>query len=260
MPSCRYLIYQGEIANTGKKHWQGYVEFSKPVSRKKVQEVFKDPSAHCEVRLGTREQARDYCRDRTKQTFTEVYESGDWAAGGQGQRTDLQNSIQLVRENKEGAVARIATEQPETYVKYHNGLTKLDFVLNKGPEWRDIATCVLYGSPGGGKSKLARDYCRERNLSYYSLNTDRKEIWYDGYMGEPVLIIDDLDDSSFSKQTLKKVTDGHRYMLPIKGGFTWAHWVMVIITSEHHPSIWWQGSVSPSDGLWRRLTIIHNLD
>lgn len=255
---ARYLIYQGEVCpETKRQHLQGYAEFSKPVSRKVLQGLVGDNTCHCEVARGTREQARDYCKDRSKQTFTEVFESGNWESGGQGTRNDLEGATNYIKANR--PLRDVAQDMPTVYVKYHKGLKELDFILNEPPTWRTVSTSVFHGTPGSGKSKLARQLADDAKLSYYALNTDRKELWYDGYQGQPVLIIDDIDDSSISHKTLKKITDGHKYMVPVKGGFVWAKWTIVYITSEVHPSNWWGSTVDAKDGIWRRLTNIKKI-
>lgn len=238
-----------------------YIEFRAAVSRRKAQKVADDPTAHCEPRRGTRDEARAYCCDRTKKTSGPVVEEGNWDEGGQGARSDLKKVVETVKKTTSGAILACAENHPCEFIKYNNGIAKLDFLLNKGPVWRDITTYVYYGKPGVGKSKMARQFHDTKDGrvgGYYGLNTDRKELWYDGYQGESTLIVDDIDQTMVTLATVKKITDGHQYMIPIKNGFTWAKWTTVIITSEQHPREWW-GGVPAEDGLWRRLTHIKEI-
>lgn len=95
-PNVRYLIYQGEVCpQTKNKHFQGYVEFSKKTTLKKMKEILGENSAHIEFRQGTRDQAREYCsnlHDKKKNPediFQAPIEFGKWSSGGQGSRTDI---------------------------------------------------------------------------------------------------------------------------------------------------------------------------
>lgn len=235
----RYLIYQGEICpQTKKKHFQAYVEANKPVSWKRCKELF-DEKCHVEIRRGTRDQARDYCRDRSKETFTDVVEYGCWGAGGQGARNDIAQAVEIVKTTPKSCMQKLAETVPIQYVKYSRGLKELAFVLHRGPEWRDIRAEVCWGPAGMGKSRYYRNECKKEGLTYFSLDTD-KGLWFDGYDGEDVLIIDDPDFTHLSQAWLKKLTDGHRLRLPIKGGHTWAQWTWVFITSEVNPQSWYK--------------------
>jgi hypothetical protein len=54
----RYMIYQLELASTGTKHLQGYVEFHEPISFDDMISIFGE--FHFDKRRGSREQARAY--------------------------------------------------------------------------------------------------------------------------------------------------------------------------------------------------------
>lgn len=59
----RYLVYQQEICpETGRKHWQGYVEFKSQYGRKAVQLMLGVGECHLEVRRGTAREAAEYCK------------------------------------------------------------------------------------------------------------------------------------------------------------------------------------------------------
>lgn len=84
-PDVRYLIEGNEICpDTGRQHFQSYVEFHKKITIKKAQEILGLPNVHMEKRYGPRENARDYCKKDK-----DFLEEGSWEAGGRGARTDL---------------------------------------------------------------------------------------------------------------------------------------------------------------------------
>lgn len=76
-PRVRYVVWQHEAASTtGKLHVQGYAEFSESVRYTAARTMLQLPDdTHFEVRKGTREQARDYCRKE------ETRVDGPWELG-----------------------------------------------------------------------------------------------------------------------------------------------------------------------------------
>lgn len=88
---CRYMVYQHEICpETGQDHWQGYVEFTTSMRLSRVKEVLGDSTMHLERRLGSRDQARDYCM-KLDTAFPGEHprEFGQFGASRQGERNDL---------------------------------------------------------------------------------------------------------------------------------------------------------------------------
>lgn len=249
----RYGVFQPEICpKTGKKHLQGYLEFSRPVSFGPIRKIFSK-SVHCEPRMGTRDQARNYCMDRKKTTWGEVVEYGDWLAGGQGKRSDLETVTERVKRGDN--VRDIAEAHPSTYVRYNRGIERLKSVLNKGPNWRNLIVEVRFGGAGLGKSKYFTDWAEKHKKKVYRLHC-MNTMWFDFYDDEEVLLIDDPDFKVLTQAWFKKITDGYQLMIPVKGGFTWARWNYVYITSEEDPERWWPETMD--DGCRRRIhTIIH---
>lgn len=109
----RYSIFQLEEGENGTPHYQGYVEYNKPVNVR----FFNNhlcATAHTEKRKGTRDQAREYCRkeDTRKEG---PWETGVWVAGGAGKRNDLAGIITAC---KTGSLKRVAEEHPEGILRY----------------------------------------------------------------------------------------------------------------------------------------------
>lgn len=72
----RYVVWQRERGAEGTEHWQGYVEFDKPMRLAAVKLWL--PTAHFEPRRGTRDQARDYCM-KADSRINGPWERGDWS-------------------------------------------------------------------------------------------------------------------------------------------------------------------------------------
>lgn len=69
----RYVVWQRERGENGTPHIQGYIELHNPV-RLSAMKLWL-PSAHFEVRRGTREQARAYCMKE------DTRDAGPWERG-----------------------------------------------------------------------------------------------------------------------------------------------------------------------------------
>lgn len=220
----RYICYGVEICPTsGREHYQGFAICTRTCRIPKFQCWTGIGNAHCEPRRGTRVEARDYCGKERGRFF-------EWGQfEGFTKEQLFKQPISYLKEN-----------YPEFYCRYHKGLEKLK--VKESPEWRDISVTVLWGEPGTFKSRRARV-----GASYYSLEAPFK--WFDGYVDQKRLIIDDFTINDISPTFLKRLLDGYKLQIETKGGHTWAHWTEVVITTNEHPSEWFI-----IKGLKRRIT------
>lgn len=125
----RYLVFQQETCpSTGRKHWQGYVEFFKPTSIKRCQITLNIGNSHCEKRMGTRPEARLYCmKDNTQ--FSKFEEFGEFESGGQGTRNDLRELINNIEAGKSDY--ELIIESPEIVNKYMKFIKHTRHILNE---------------------------------------------------------------------------------------------------------------------------------
>lgn len=240
----RYLVIGVEVCpESGRRHLQCYCELFKPMRVKAFQKSIGDPTAHCEKRRGTREEARDYCMKDGN-----YVEHGIWDGGGQGQRNDLKA---IITECKD--IEQVMDEHPEDYCRYRKGLQDIYFrKMEKDlPDWRKVEVEVLYGETGCGKTYTAI----KENPVYFKLNTNTNSVlWFDGYKGEPCLILDDFY-GWIKYGDLLEICDGYKYRCNLKGSHTWARWSKVVITSNSLPADWYK-SISSMQlaALKRRVT------
>lgn len=96
----RYCVYQTEACpKTGSWHNQGYVEFTRTIRRKKVQELFGGELMNCKPKYenSTRTQARAYCMKEDTRV-AEPVEHGVWVPDNpNGTRTDLVKAVEIIR-------------------------------------------------------------------------------------------------------------------------------------------------------------------
>ena len=147
--------------DTGRMHYQGYIEFSSSVRSQRIQVMM--PGCHIEERKGTLEQNRVYC--------SKGLQNWEWGEPhAQGKRSDLQELTERV---KGGATLfDIAEEYPSQYIRYYRGIAALIEVLRpvdytaqhslascashiNHPVLQDIHTVLLVGESQVGKTQFA---------------------------------------------------------------------------------------------------------
>lgn len=254
-----YWVAQRERTKDRKLHIQGYMEFTKPMSLKALRDVLP---AHWEPRKGTQKQAIDYCKkeeSRDTDSFAngDLIDAGPWEDGStkrQGARNDIKKVVDLL---KAGASDRtLLDEAPAYLLRYGRGIDRLrSAVLPPPPEFRKVKTLVLWGNPGVGKSR----YARQLDPKLYSL-WDQTANWFDGYNGEQTLLIDEFK-CAIPITKLNSLLDGYKLTLPIKGGTTVARWMFVIIISNINPTDWYGDEHNDvlKRALYRRLGNIRQI-
>jgi len=250
--SMDYISQQQEICkDTGRRHWQGYVEM-----RERQQLSFMklvDPTAHWEVRRGTQEEAIKY----TKKSDTAV--AGTWFEQGVKHRQDASKRLQVVCELiKQGMpLSTIAFDHPVEYVMFNKGLLALELQLRKRPpKFRHVGCWLLYGAPGSGKTSFVMNMYDESEVYI----KDESEWWQD-YASQPVLLFDDFY-GNFRMSSMLRWCDGHPTRLGVKGLHAYACWTRVFVTSNEHRNLWYNSDKIPHaalvrDALQRRLPNHH---
>ncbi len=102
--------------------------------------------------------------------------------------------------------------------------------------WRTVKTTVFWGDTGTGKTK--RVYEEQKFEDVYKLDVSNTGVWWNGYTGQKVLLIDDFYGWIRYGQLLN-ILDGYPLRLDIKGDFTIAKFERVYITSNEHPNMWY---------------------
>lgn len=254
---CKDVLYcmkQLEVCDrTGREHWQIYIEFRTAKRIKQVQRIIGDPHCHCEKRTGSRDQAREYCRKKDTQKLVDgkpvQHEFGIWRENNHSKPT--LSDMLATDMNLEDLII----ESPVTFVYHHRGLQAL-YNYRDGKtssHFRKIDIYVYIGPTGCGKTRRAVAYSPD----HFKLNP-ADTLWFDGYRGQKVLIIDDFN-GGIKYRTLLTLCDGYAYNAPVKYGFVWAKWTTIIFTSNVLVQDWYQNkSKEELAPLHRRIsTVIH---
>lgn len=240
--------------STGRVHYQGYVRFDIKCRIRRAKAIMGSDTIHLERRKGTHEQAKEYC------TKVGSRIAGPWLSGvdpqGGGKRSDL---AEVTAALYLGTPLRtIMHDEPQLYCQYRQGLRDIaaDSLRTRARDWRALEVIVNWGDAGTGKTRAAV----ERGGDDYFILDHSERVWFDGYAGEKTLIIDDFY-GWIKYHYLLRILDGYELRLEIKGGFTYAFWTTVIITSNKEPKDWYPvifGDNRVSGALSRRITTINH--
>lgn len=239
-----YIIQQRErCPETGRLHWQGYVEFKNAVRMSRAKHHLGGNRIHVEARRGTQQQAIKYCsKSDTQEAPPTTF--GQPHSNAQGQRNDLE-------ELKQDAIAPIAEYDValtrRSYARHIRFFRRLRYMHGRRQaaiNGFNARTVVWYhGAPGLGKSRRAMyEACRAAGgvvHDVYRKPSDSK--WWDGYEGQKFVIIDDIDgNGGISVGTWKRLLDGYPEQVEVKGGFVPWRAVQIWITSNYSVNDWFQ--------------------
>lgn len=249
-PHFRGLCYQLErCPSTHREHIQGYIEYNKP---RKFDTVKKElpPSSHIELARGNRASCVAYC------TKPDSRIEGPWCddvlqtTKGQGHRSDIFDVGKSIVSG-EITETQLASERPDILLKYPRGVRQL-YELSQLQYKRKLRPTlqveVIWGPAGTGKTRAAMARL-DNSFLLDASNSDT--LWFDGYQGEEVLVIDDFY-GWIRHGTLLRLLDIYPYRCPLKGSHTYAAWTTVYITSNRHPSTWYEKFPWGEDGALQR--------
>lgn len=234
----KYCIWQEEkCPDTGRRHLQMYLESSKKVRLSAIKKLLEDTTIHGERRMGSRTQARDYCR-KEESRVDGPWEYGEWEQKNPGRRTDLEQ-LQLAVQG--GATEeQIADEFFGQYLRYHKGIEKC--ITFRVPD-RDFKTQlrINWGAAGTGKSYDCFHNDQFGREEVYTLpRPNGKNVWFDGYepMKHRALLLDDFY-GWIPLHMLLVLADENPIQVPIKGGMRKFRAECLFITSNCRYDSWY---------------------
>ena len=237
----RYMGVGIEICpDTGKKHVQGMVQFNSVRRMGGIKFLFGSKKIHLEPMKGTCAQNEVYCSKGGMYTEWGKYTQ-------QGARSDL-DAIKVILDNN-GTMKSVAESHFGDFCRYNRGFAKYKELVLKGDtvKWRTVEVIWISGPTGSGKTRMA---CAAPCFMIAASQMG----WWDGYEGEKTLCIDEYANDGKITHMLS-LLDGYQKRLPIKGGFTYANWDKVYVTTnlrwaEVHP----RANPSHVAALERRIT------
>lgn len=217
----KYIIAGFEVGESGTPHFQGYCCFKDQKTLSALKKIH--PRAHWEKRMGTQQQAIDYCRKDGQVIEYGTPPMSQAQKGEKGKEWWLEQ-VKCIAED------RHLDMDTECLVKNFAGLHKAASLLYpKKLEHTETQMLWYYGGPGTGKSRTAR----EAHPGAYLKMCNK---WWDGYTGQDCAIIEDVDKNhSVLCHHLKIWGDRYPFPAEIKGGKIDIRPKLLIVTSNHHP-------------------------
>ena len=221
-----------EICPTTKgKHIQGYVRMASPVRKSHFRKII-GPNANGEKDWFMKKAKGDWASNAK---YTSKDDKVVWfkvpPANHQGVRTDLIEFRDAIKRNADDA--ELFEEHLPILAKYPRLENRLrqSYLKASTREFRNVQVIVHWGDAGTGKTRKPYE-----EGAY--LFDDYENGWWDGYEGESVICLDDFY-GGIKYAFLLRLLDGYQCRLKIKGGFTYAQWSKVYITSNKPPSEWY---------------------
>lgn len=224
-PKAAYIIIGKETGAEGTRHLQGYIKLSGRLRLKKCSEVLKEAlgkGCWTAAAKGTPTHNVQYCS-----------KDGDYVEWGlkpeQGKRMDLEAAYEDARSDI--PMVEVADMHRSTFIRYHKGIKAVRELHDEAmaDHWRDVRVVVHSGPTGCGKTRTAMEWIEEDRAPYKIQGRYLK--WWDRYEAHKKIVIDEYSNN-VSIDEMLALLDGYKLRLPIKGGFTYARWTEVHITTN----------------------------
>lgn len=239
--------------STGREHHQGYLVFHNQRSCatnscNRIGQLFELTEdcvhAHIEPMRGSLKSNEKYCSKESS-----LIKLGEEPS--QGARVDLKNLKDRIMRGE--AVDDIAAEDPIHYHQYGRTLEKLEAIALR-KKYRNWMTSGewFYGPSGTGKSHRAFESFSEE--THFVKDLECK--WWDGYKGQPIVILEDFR-GQISLSQLLRLVDKYPLSVPMRGKESIPFLAKrVIITSSKHPALVYYNCGESLDQIERRFTVI----
>nr|WPR18646.1 MAG: replication polyprotein [Chemarfal virus 109] len=251
IPVLVWAISGDEVGENGTTpHLQVAVQYKHQITGA---QLLKRLASYCEVHpciavmRGTPEQNKKYCSKEARN----VVEVG--SVPMQGQRTDLEEAVETAK--AEGLKA-VMSKHPQVFAKYPQGLTKLA-QFGKCPPIATKLVMWIWGPSGSGKSYQAVKVAERFGDEYFIRN--RSDAWWDFYMGQYTVILDELRPGNFTFTELLGILGAEPHILKVKGGSEWLRAKRIIITSDRPPECFLEDGEAGTQ-LMRRITDIVEIE
>lgn len=235
-----YLIMGFETCpSTGRKHFQGYLEYSKRKIGSAMDNAFRVTfplpiSCHYEISAGTAEQNQAYCKGYMADgslKATEPNEYYEWGTPnpGQGHRSDLAALFQGVKEGKTDL--ELADQDPARWAVHRKALAEYRVLTETKRSW-PMELIFLWGPTRTGKSAQAQHFNPE--------SVDWTGTFLNGFSGSSeTLLFDDFEWEKMPPKLWLKITDRYSMVINVKNGFKNFAPRRLIFTSNDDPKTWW---------------------
>ena len=241
-----------QCSKTGRPHIQGYVRLDGAYRKGKFRKII-GPNASGKQDWYMAKALGDWAANAK---YTSKDENVIWhkvpPASHQGTRTDLENFRAAIKRNcPDDELIQDHLPVLAKYPRLESRL-KLHYLKQSTRPFREVEVIVHYGAAGSGKTR--KPY--EEGAYVFD---DYENGWWDGYDGESVVLFNDFY-GGIKWSFFLRLLDGYQVRLKVKGGFTYAQWSKVYITSNKHPDEWYRDHSLNDAEFRRRITNVIHFD
>ena len=232
-----YIVFGKEVGEQGVPHLQGYFELAKRRGPRGLADSLPGLArARLAVAQGTAEQNKAYCHKSDEDGF----EAGKPMA--QGKRSDL---LAVKAAIDDGASnSDLWDIQFAAMVRYHKAFATYKKLRRAYRTWR-TRVILIVGNSGTQKSFLAHLLGRSGYFGdgFYKVpHAKGSGLYFDGYDGQGVVLIDEMDGNRCTPTFLNELCDEYEFSVPVHGcGNVQFLAKTVIICSNYVPKDWWAG-------------------
>lgn len=222
----RFFRGQWELCpTTNRKHLQCHMEFQVPITLMQLQNTFGMNAGHFEM-VRNPKNSENYTRKLT----TKIAEGLEWGkTTTQGQRTDIQELTQRITRGDSIRSLCLDHQLQGTALKYIRHLRDFQQSMSTFPRHHEMEVIILTGPPGVGKTRRAY----ELDPDLYSWDTALRPHWWDGYIGQKTVLIDEYEPQELRTSYINNLLDRYPMRIPVKGSSLDFCSNCIIIISNH---------------------------
>ena len=257
--NCTYLVYGEEVGDNLTPHLQIFMQFKDQVSRKSLcKKLF---AAFFEKAYASNpKDSAGYCMkgEDTSKPYFQYFDkpSPTWRGAQygeisqQGKRSDLSAVCERIQDGL--SMRQVASEHPETYVRFHRGVDRLRGLLmppRNLPEMPEVQ--VYWGPTGVGKSYRAfKDFYPGEPRYVWSPLSGK---WFDNYDYEKILVLEEFR-GQLPLGFILMLLDWKECRVETKGASSQLQCDRIVITSPCHPSEWYSQDTWNKHDTYSQLT------
>lgn len=242
----KYIVMQHErCPDTGRLHWQCYLESTHPVRVALLQKEFIR-GAHYKPCSRSRAANVAYCtKEESRHECNKQYSWG--STERKRKQADAFDWGQFVEQARRTSLRNMFEQFPAATVRHWQAVKKIRS-LEKIERPDGVELIILLGAPGTGKSRTCKMEWPDGWYKPADLSTKGDAVWWDTYDGEETIIWNDFRPELLPLTVMLQLVDFYPLKLPVKGSFEGiaAHRV-VLTTNSLTPENWYEG-----DEAWRR--------
>lgn len=263
-----YLLYQKETApETGRLHYQGYIEMKKSVRMTVVKKW--ETSAHLDYRNGTKVEAMHYVKKphdgcecdhcvkaRTGPDAPVGRKAGPWEHGVPSDedpgrpKVSIEEELLLIKAGKRKH--EVCETNPRVY--NHYGRVIDHYISNLKQKKIDRRIIFCYGPPRYGKTHWVT-YEAHAEDEVYRVPTPRGgKVWFDGYDRHKAVLFDEYAGQVQLNEWLTYI-DVHPIRVEVKCGTILYNPEFVYVTSNKYPWDWYDRKTESAGGHEKDRTV-----